>query len=163
MRESRICLGVYRYFILCNEEMGQKQENQEYLYSWGKLGWKMVKVHLPSFLGHRFNTSCPQDPSFRMMCQPCLCSDRFVSKFTAPTCPKEELIDLDQLCSKPMTFRVLYNHILDTMFDLIFILGSVQLPQSSKDSCPFARCDPKLQLVKKHLWRCGFLQWISKL
>lgn len=47
--------------------MGQKQENQEYLYSWGKLGWKMVKVHLPSFLGHRFNTSCPQDPSFRMM------------------------------------------------------------------------------------------------
>ena len=67
MRESRICLGVYRYFILCNEEMGQKQENQEYLYSWGKLGWKMVKVHLPSFLGHRLNTSCPQDPSFRMM------------------------------------------------------------------------------------------------
>ena len=62
-----------------------------------------------------------------------------------------------------MTFRVLYNHTLDTMFDLIFILGCVQLPHPSQDSCPFARCDPKLQLVRKHLWRCAFLQWISKL
>lgn len=42
MGESRICLGVYRYFILRNEEMGQKYENQEYLYSWGRLGWKYI-------------------------------------------------------------------------------------------------------------------------
>ena len=34
------------------------------------------------------------------------------------------------------------------------------LPHPSQDSCPFARCDPKLQLVRKHLWRCGFLQWM---
>ena len=161
MRESRICSGVYSW------EKDQTWENQEYLYSWGRLAWKYISRVFLDIAEIDLTPSCPQDLSFPMMW---LSSFSLVCVFRLVclkihchlSCPKRSWYNFDQVCSKLINFRVLYKHILDTMLELIFILGCVELPHPSQDSCPFARCEPKQQLVKKQFCRCGFFSMNEK-